>query len=193
MRIASKQRDTKETKIKAEINIDGKGIANITTGIGFFDHMLTLLTKHALIDMTINAVGDIQVDEHHTVEDVGIVIGTVLKEALGDKVGITRYGTEFVPMDEALAMCSLDISGREFLAYDVPISGVTGSFDAQLAEEFFRAVANAAGITLHIKLFYGANTHHCLEAIFKAFARAFRKAASLDARETGIPSTKGVL
>lgn len=193
MRKAQLQRDTKETQITASVNLDGTGESTIETGIGFFDHMLTLFAKHSHIDLNIKAKGDLQVDAHHTVEDTGIVLGALLKEALEDKKGIYRYGTEFVPMDEALMLCSMDISGRGFLAYDVPVQGYTGEFDAQLGEEFFRAVAMGAGITLHLKLFYGANVHHCLEAAFKAFGRALRRAAAIDPEEMGIPSTKGVL
>jgi imidazoleglycerol-phosphate dehydratase len=195
MRKSSVSRDTTETKIAVEINIDGDGLYEISTGIGFFDHMLELLAKHGMLDLTVKAEGDTRVDCHHTVEDTGVVLGQAMKDALGNKAGIRRYGTFFLPMDEALAMVSLDLSGRPFLVYDVELPRVKklGDFETETVEEFFRAFAFAAGITLHMKILYGKNAHHEIEALFKALGRALREAASADPREQGIPSTKGVL
>jgi imidazoleglycerol-phosphate dehydratase len=187
-------RKTNETDIKLELVIDGEGQPIIDTGIGFFDHMLTLFTRHGLFDMTVKANGDLNVDAHHTVEDTGIVLGQAIKEALGDKKSIKRYGTSHVPMDEALAMVSLDLSGRPFLNFDVPlVPGRVGQMDTELVEEFFRAVAFNAGIDLHIKLLYGSNSHHIIEAVFKAFGRALDEATSIDERIKGVMSTKGML
>ncbi len=194
MRKASASRDTAETKIFAEINLDGDGCARIETGIGFFDHMLALLARHGLFELTLKADGDADVDCHHTVEDTGIVLGQAFLKALGDKKGIRRYGTFFLPMDETLAMVSLDISGRPFLVFDAAIPPVRlGDFETETVEEFFRAFAFAAGITLHAKVLYGKNAHHQIEALFKALGRALREAVAIDPRELGIPSTKGVL
>jgi imidazoleglycerol-phosphate dehydratase len=193
-RTAEVARKTGETDVFLSLNIDGEGRGEVKTGIGFFDHMLTLFSKHGLMDLKVMAAGDLEVDAHHTVEDVGIVLGQALRDALGDKKSIKRYGTAYVPMDEALAMVALDMSGRPFLVYDVPIdSGRTGNLDTELVEEFLRAVAFNAGITLHVKLFYGKNNHHIIEAIFKAFGRALDEASGIDDRINGVMSTKGML
>lgn len=188
------KRKTNETEVSLIFSPDGRGVSNIATGIGFMDHMLTLFARHGMFDLVINAAGDLEVDAHHTVEDIGIVLGQALKEALGDKKSISRYGTSFVPMDEALAMVSLDISGRPFLAYDASFSGSRiGEMDTELFEEFFRAFAFNAGITLHIKVMYGTNNHHVIEAVFKALGRALSDAVKLDGRIEGVLSTKGTL
>lgn len=193
-RRAETSRKTKETDIALSLDIDGKGNSSIETGIGFFDHMLDLFAKHGLMDLTVKAVGDIEVDAHHTVEDVGIVLGQAIRDALGDKKSIKRYGMAFVPMDEALAMVVVDISGRPFLVFDVDLNpGMVGTMDTELVEEFFRAVAFNAGITLHIKKINGKNNHHIIEAIFKAFGRALDEASRTDDRISGVMSTKGVL
>jgi imidazoleglycerol-phosphate dehydratase len=194
MRKASACRETKETKVSVQLDLDGSGASQVSTGIGFFDHMLTLLARHGLIDLNVKAEGDLEVDCHHTVEDVGIAMGQALRDALGGKEGIRRYGTCFLPMDEALAMAALDISGRPFLVFDAEIpQGKIGDFDADAAEEFFRAFAFNAGVTLHMKVLYGSNAHHIVEALFKALGRALREAVQIDPRERGVPSTKGVL
>ncbi len=194
MRTAEVKRKTNETDIYSSLNIDGSGKADIDTGIGFFDHMLCLFAKHSLMDMTVKCKGDTYVDCHHTVEDVGISLGQAVNKALGDKAGITRYGTFFVPMDEALAMVSLDISGRSYLCFDADFSlSKLGDFDTEMVEDFFQAFAAACGATVHIKVMYGRNTHHMIEAIFKAFARALDQSTIADPRVKGIPSTKGVL
>ncbi len=188
------ERSTFETKIKVTVQLDGNGVVAADTGIGFFNHMLILMGKHGLIDLDIKAEGDINVDCHHTVEDTGIVLGKALKEAFGGKASIKRYGSSFVPMDEALALVSLDISDRPFLVFDVEIPDKKiGDFDTEMVEEFFRALAFNAGITLHIKLMYGKNSHHIVEAVFKAFGRAFGEAISIDSRIKGVMSTKGIL
>jgi len=193
-RISEISRKTYETEISVRLNMDGKGKSEIETGIGFLDHMLVLLSKHGIFDLDIKAVGDTNVDFHHTVEDIGITLGKCLAEALADKNGLKRYGTEFLPMDEALAMVSIDISGRPFLVFDCEMKfPKVGDFDTELVEEFFRAVAFNAGITLHVKLLYGNNTHHIIEAVFKAFGRALREAASYDERIEGPMTTKGVI
>jgi len=188
-------RETAETAIRVALDLDGSGRAEIATGIGFLDHMLTALARHALVDMTIAAKGDLHIDFHHTAEDVGIVIGQALRKALGDKRGIRRYGAALLPMDEALAECAIDISGRPFLAWSVPFArDKVGEMDTELFEEFFRALAFNAGITLHMTLKAGTNAHHVAEACFKAAARALRQAVEPDPRAGGtIPSTKGVL
>jgi len=192
MRNAEITRKTKETEISVMLDLDGSGKADIKTGIGFFDHMLTALCVHGGFDMTVNAKGDLQVDGHHTVEDVGIVLGRAFKEAIGDMSGIARYGTAFIPMDEALGFASVDISGRPFLVFDAEFSDDrSGEFDTCLTEEFFRAFAFNAGITLHIKCEYGKNDHHKIEALFKACAHALKAAKSVSGGE--ILSTKGVL
>ena len=194
-RTAEITRTTMETDIKVRIDLDGKGINNIDTGIGFFDHMLTALSKHSGIDMDISCKGDLNVDAHHSVEDVGIVLGQCFNKAIGDKVGIRRYGSASIPMDEALGTCSLDISGRAFLVFDCDFAGdFCGTMDTQLFEEFFRSFAFNAGITLHIACPYGANDHHKAEAMFKALARALREATETDPRFAGeVVSTKGSL
>ncbi len=194
-RVAGVGRVTKETDISLEIDLDGKGVADIDTGIGFFDHMLNGFARHGRFDLKVRCKGDIEVDAHHSIEDVGIALGEAVKNALGDKKGITRYGFASIPMDEALAQCSIDISGRGFLVYRCDFAyGMCGSMDTQMAEEFFRAVANNAGITLHLDCPYGVNDHHKMEALFKAFGRALRQAVSIDPDLEGeVPSTKGVL
>ncbi len=188
-------RETAETAIRVALDLDGTGRAEIATGIGFLDHMLTALARHSLIDMAIAAKGDLHIDFHHTAEDVGIVIGQALRRALGEKRGIRRYGQSLLPMDEALAECAIDISGRPFLAWSVPFArDKVGEMDTELFEEFFRALAFNAGITMHMTLKAGTNAHHVAEACFKAAARALRQAVEPDPRAGGaIPSTKGVL
>jgi imidazoleglycerol-phosphate dehydratase len=188
-------RETAETAIRVALDLDGTGAAQVATGIGFLDHMLTALARHSLIDMTVAARGDLHIDFHHTAEDVGIVIGQALKKALGDKRGIRRYGAALLPMDEALAECAIDISGRPYLAWSVPFArDKVGEMDTELFEEFFRALAFNAGITLHMTLKAGSNAHHVAEACFKAAARALRAATEPDPRAGGaIPSTKGIL
>ncbi|WP_094604279.1 Imidazoleglycerol-phosphate dehydratase [Sporomusa silvacetica DSM 10669] len=193
-RTASLERVTGETAIELALNLDGSGQSQIATGIGFFDHMLILFSKHGLFDLTVAAKGDIYVDGHHTVEDTGIVLGQALAQALGDKAGIKRYGTAFVPMDEALAMVSLDISGRPFLVFDATLPNEqVGQFDSELTEEFLRALSVHAGLTLHVRLLSGKNTHHSIEAIFKALGRALDEATRQDDRIKGVMSTKGML
>lgn len=193
MREGEIQRTTYETDIKLRLNLDGEGKSTIDTGIGFFDHMLTLFARHGALDLRLSVKGDLNVDGHHSVEDTGIVLGQAVSKALGDKAGIKRYGCAYVPMDEALARCVLDISGRGFLVYDVPEMAYNPGMDVMLAEEFFRAFAVNAGITLHISVLYGKNPHHMLEGMFKALGRALREAASMDAKMEGVPSTKGLL
>ncbi len=194
-REAATERNTKETKIQGKLNLDGQGVSDISTGIGFLDHMLDLLARHSGMDLSIKCDGDLNVDGHHTTEDIGIVIGKLLSEALGEKRGINRYGFASIPMDEALAQCSLDISGRPFLVLNAEFGGEqVGDFATELVEEFFRAVSFNAGLTLHISCEYGANDHHKIEAMFKAFARALRIAMAIDEKfKDQIPSTKGVL
>ena len=194
MRVGKINRTTKETKIDAEINLDGAGKTEISSGIGFFNHMLNLFAAHGQFDLKVICAGDLEVDGHHSVEDIGIALGAALKEALGDKRGITRYGTFFLPMDETLALVSLDISGRPFLVYDGgELAPMIGGFDTELVEEFLRAFAFNAGITLHVKILYGKNSHHKVEAIFKALGHALRIAVAVDEKIQGIPSTKGIL
>ena len=194
MRTATIKRDTAETQIELEINLDGTGQTEITTGVGFFDHMLILFAKHSLIDLTIKATGDIEVDAHHTVEDIGICLGQAINKAIGDKRGIKRYGFMLLPMEEALARIVLDISGRPLLEYRAEIPAQKcGEFDTCLGREFFRALCVNCGLNLHIDLLFGQDPHHSLEAIFKGTARAMREALSYDDRETGIPSSKGSL
>ena len=194
VRRAEIERKTAETQISIKLNLDGEGKCDIATGIGFLDHMLTLLAKHSFMDLAVKAKGDLEVDSHHTVEDIGIVLGEALREALGDKAGIHRYGNCFIPMDETLAQVCLDFSGRPFLAFGAEIPKIQlGNYDAEMTEEFFRAVAVHCGLTLHIRVLYGSNVHHIIEAIFKAFARAVAEAAAVDPRVKGVMSSKGVL
>ena len=194
-REASLTRTTLETDIAVKVNLDGTGKVNVATGIGFFDHMLTAFGRHGRIDLDVKVTGDLHVDGHHTVEDTGIVLGCVLAEALGDKRGITRFGSSFVPMDEALVLAALDISSRGQLYWDVEVPfGMVGDFDTQLAREFFIALATNAGITLHVRQLAGDNVHHILEAAFKACGRAVRQAVAIDPALAGeVPSTKGSL
>jgi imidazoleglycerol-phosphate dehydratase len=190
------ERKTQETEVALSLNVDGTGASKITTTIPFFDHMLAAWSKHGLMDLTVEAHGDTEVDLHHTVEDVGIVLGKALREAVADKRGIVRYGTAFVPMDETLVAASVDVSGRPFLVFNVPAiqRGRVGSFDLDLLEEFFRAVAFNAEITLHVNLHYGKNLHHIAESVFKAVGRALADATRINSRTEGIlPSTKGAL
>ncbi len=192
MRTAEIKRKTKETDIEVFVKLDGEGKVSVNTGIGFFDHMLTAFGVHSGIDLQVNCTGDLQVDGHHTVEDVGICLGMAFAKALGDKSGIARYGSAFIPMDEALAFCALDISGRPFLVFDADFHDERiGSYDTCLTEEFFRAFAFNSGITLHIKKEYGKNDHHIAEAIYKAVAHALKAAMTLSGN--GVLSTKGVL
>ena len=193
-RTAKLSRQTKETKIELSLDLDGKGVASVHTGVGFFDHMLDLLSRHGLLDLDVDAEGDLQVDQHHTVEDVGIVLGQALEKALGDKRGIYRYGWSLVPMDESLAQVALDLSGRPAFAFNVVFTGpVIGDFATELVEEFFKALATSARMNLHVAVPYGTNNHHIAEAIFKATARALRQAVSRDPRSDDVPSTKGSL
>lgn len=193
-RTAQIRRETKETKVDVALDLDGAGNTSIHTGVGFFDHMLDLLGRHSLIDLTVNAEGDLQVDSHHTVEDVGIVIGQCLEKAIGDKRGINRYGWAIVPMDESLAQVAIDLSGRPAFVYNVTFTGGSiGTFAVELVEEFFKALCTNARMNLHINVPYGANNHHVAEAIFKAAARALRQAVSMDPKNDAVPSTKGTL
>lgn len=193
-RVAAVNRETAETKIALQLNLDGTGKSAIDSGIGFFDHMLNLMTVHGQLDLELRCDGDLEVDGHHSVEDIGIALGDAFKEAISDKKGICRYGTFYLPMDESLAFVTLDISGRPFLIYDGgEMSPMVGGFDTELTEEFLRAFAMHAGITLHVKVLYGTNTHHKIEAIFKALGHALRIAVSQDPKVKGVPSTKGML
>jgi len=193
-RQASIERKTKETDISLALCLDTEGKADIQTGIGFFDHMLTLLAHHGFMDITLRAVGDIEVDAHHTVEDVGIVLGKALAEALGNKEGIRRYGHFMLPMEEALVVCAVDFSGRPYLSFDVPFTTErVGTMETEMFEEFFRAVCLHAGLNLHIKLLDGKNNHHIAEAAFKAFAKAIDMAVTFDKRVKGVLSSKGSL
>jgi len=194
MRTATIRRTTTETDIEIVLAIDGKGEYDIETGIGFLDHMLSLMTRHGLFDISIKAKGDLKVDFHHTVEDVGLCLGKAFDEALGAKEGIVRYGSARVPMNEALAQVDVDISSRPFLVYNVELpADKVGDFDAELACEFLHALANSAGLTLHVNLVYGENVHHCIEAIFKALGRALARGARLGEKIDGVMSTKGQL
>ncbi len=193
-RQASLTRRTSETDIALAVSLDGDGASEIVTGVGFFDHMLTHVARHGLLHLTVKAAGDLHIDDHHTVEDVGIALGQVLREAVGDKAGIARYGQALVPMDEALVSCALDWSGRGLLVHDFAFTAPKiGTFDTELVAEFFRAVAANAGLTLHFEQRRGANAHHIAEAAFKAFGRALDMAKRRDERVSGIPSTKGTL
>jgi imidazoleglycerol-phosphate dehydratase len=188
------ERKTKETQISVQFVPDGAGKAELKTGVPFLDHMLTLFAVHGLFDLTVRATGDLEVDAHHTVEDIGICLGMALAKALGDRAGITRYGHFMVPMDEALAAVTLDLSNRPFLVYNAPPMGDrAGEFETELVPEFFRAFCQHGGVTMHVQIFYGSNTHHMLEAAFKAFGRSLDIAVSLDPRRSGIPSSKGAL
>ena len=192
-RCASRKRETNETSIELEINLDGKGNSDINTGVGFFDHMLTLFAFHSKIDLKVIAKGDLEVCDHHTIEDIGITLGEAFKEAIGDKKGINRYGTFYVPMDETLALASLDISNRPSVVFDCSFKReVVGEMATEMVVEFFRAFAFNAGITLHMKVLYGENDHHKIEALFKAFGRALKEAKHVS-EENGLPSTKGKL
>ncbi len=194
-RTATVQRDTKETQIRVSVNLDGTGISRLETGIGFFDHMLDQIARHGLIDLDIHAVGDLHIDGHHTIEDVGITLGQAVAQAVGDKKGLTRYGHAYVPLDEALSRVVIDFSGRPGLFMDVDFkAGMIGAFDTQLTFEFFQGFSNHAGVSLHIDNLKGHNAHHQAETIFKAFGRALRMGLALDPRSLGvIPSTKGSL
>jgi imidazoleglycerol-phosphate dehydratase len=195
MRKAAVERKTKETSVKAEVDLDGSGRAEIATGIGFLDHMLEQLARHSLIDMTVEAKGDLHIDFHHTTEDTGIVIGQAIAKALGDRRGIARYGAALIPMDETLTRVALDASNRPYLIWKVAFSRPKlGEMDTELFKEWFQAFAQAAGLTLHIENMYGDNSHHIVESCFKGVARALREAIALDPRQSGmVPSTKGVL
>ena len=195
MRTSTIKRNTEETKIELTLNLDGKGESKIDTGCGFFDHMLTLFSKHSKINLDVTCKGDVNVDYHHTVEDIGIVLGKALLEALGDKKGINRYADTILPMDESLILTAIDISGRSYLGFDVTFpSEKIGDFDTELVEEFFMALTRCAEITLHIKKMAGENSHHIAEGIFKSFARSLREAVALDENfKDQLPSTKGVL
>ncbi|MGM0452204.1 MAG: imidazoleglycerol-phosphate dehydratase HisB [Thermodesulfobacteriota bacterium] len=193
-RIAELERRTTETQIAAQINLDGSGAHEISTGIGFFDHMLTLFAVHGFFDLQVKAAGDIEVDYHHTVEDVGLVLGSILASAIGDKKGVVRYGYAVTPMDDALSSVAVDFCGRPYLVYELPDTIETaGGFTVFLAREFFRAVANAAGLNLHIHVKYGQNDHHVTESVFKSFGRALDQAIALDQRIAGVASSKGKL
>ena len=194
MRRSKITRKTKETSIAVSVDLDGSGRAEVETGIGFLDHMLTHVGRHGLFDLKVSAKGDLDVDAHHTVEDVGICLGKAFLQALGDGAGIVRFGHAVVPMDESLAEAAVDISGRPFLSFQAPFAGGrVGKFDAELVEEFFRAFAVNGRMTLHVVLRYGGNVHHSIEGVFKAFARALSEAVRLDARVKDVPSTKGML
>jgi imidazoleglycerol-phosphate dehydratase len=193
-RTADITRETKETKIRLSLNLDGSGKSSPKTGVGFFDHMLDLLSRHSLIDLDVKADGDLHVDAHHTVEDVGIVLGQALEKAIGDKRGINRYGWAIVPMDETLAQVAIDLSGRPAFVFNVKFTGdVIGNFSVELVEEFFKSIATNAKCNLHVNVPYGTNNHHISEAIFKATAKALRQAISTDPRNPDVPSTKGSL
>jgi imidazoleglycerol-phosphate dehydratase len=193
-RTAELSRQTKETKIRLSLDLDGSGKSSIQTGVGFFDHMLDLLARHSLIDLTVEAVGDLHIDAHHTVEDVGIVLGQAIAKALGDKRGIYRYGWAIVPMDESLANVAIDLSGRPAFVFNVAFRGDSiGGFPVELVDEFFKSVATNAMMNLHVNVPYGSNNHHIAEAIFKAAAKALRQAVSADPRNSDVPSTKGTL
>jgi imidazoleglycerol-phosphate dehydratase len=193
-RTATIERKTGETDVRLSLALDGAGAGRRETGVGFLDHMLDLLARHGRLDLEAKVSGDLQTGAHHTVEDTAIVLGQALDRALGDRAGIVRYGAALVPMDEARASCAIDISGRPFTLFEADLPpGSTGGFEHELAEEFFRALANAAKLTLHLEVQAGTNAHHMIEAAFKAFARALRAAVALDPTETGVPSTKGTL
>jgi imidazoleglycerol-phosphate dehydratase len=194
-RVGEVRRTTRETDLHVRVDLDGRGAAAVRTGIGFFDHMLDALARHALVDLVVEGTGDLHVDGHHTVEDTGIALGQAIEQALGDRAGIRRYGDALVPLDEALVRAVVDVSGRPFLSYNIDIAKwqMLGDFDVFLTPEFFRALVLNAGLTVHLDLVRGDNPHHIVEAAFKAFARALDAATTLDPRVTGVPSTKGVL
>jgi imidazoleglycerol-phosphate dehydratase len=195
MRQADISRNTLETKIRVALDLDGTGVSNLATGVGFFDHMLDQIARHGMIDLTVEATGDLHIDAHHTIEDVGITLGQALAKAVGDKKGLRRYGHAYVPLDEALSRAGVDLSGRPGLVFNVPFTRATvGEFDVDLVREFFQGLVNHAGMTLHIDALRGENSHHQAETVFKAFARALRMAVEADPRAAGaIPSTKGAL
>jgi len=193
-RTASVERVTAETHVRLTLTLDGSGSGTRSTGVGFLDHMLDLLARHGRLDLDVNVSGDLQTGAHHTAEDTAIVLGQALDAALGQRAGIVRYGAAVVPMDEARASCAIDVSGRPFTLFEAQLPpGATGGFEHELTEEFFRALANAAKLTLHLRVETGSNAHHMIEAAFKAFARALRQAVAIDPTETGVPSTKGTL
>ncbi len=193
-RIGTVERNTAETKIRCSLTLDGSGKAELDTGVAFFDHMLSGFARHGFFDLTLHCDGDTEVDCHHTIEDCGIVLGTAIREALGDKKGICRFGSSILPMDEALLLCAIDLSGRPYLVYDASFTNASiGQMDTQMAREFFYAVSYSAGMNLHIKEFYGENDHHIMEAMFKAFGKALNQAVRLDPRITDVLSTKGTL
>ena len=191
MRKSNIVRNTNETKIKLALNLDGDGKYQVNTGVGFFDHMMTLFACHSGFDFSVECEGDVRVDGHHSVEDIGIVLGKAINKALGDKIGIARYAGKTIPMDESLATVNIDISGRPFLVFNAELGGKVGDFDLELVEEFFRAVATYGGITIHVNLHYGSNSHHKAECIFKAFARAMKEAVTVVGTE--LPSSKGLI
>jgi imidazoleglycerol-phosphate dehydratase len=193
-RVGKIDRKTRETDISVSLDVDGSGKADVSTGLGFFDHMLELLAGHGMFDLEVRASGDLKTGGHHTVEDVGICLGTVLAQALGEKRGVNRYGNAVIPMDESLAMVALDLSGRPYFAYEGgPVGENIAGFDSALVAEFFRAVVNHARMTLHVRVLAGGDVHHTIEAVFKGFGKALRQAITMDQRSAGIPSTKGVL
>ena len=193
-RKATIERKTRETRVAVRLDLDGSGRATIATGLGFFDHMLELVAGHGLLDLTIEAEGDLHTGGHHTVEDVGICLGTAIAEAVGDKRGVNRYGSMLLPMDESLVLVALDLSGRPYFAYEGgPVGEAIAGFDTGLVAEFFRALVNHARITMHVRVLAGGDIHHTIEAVFKGFGKALRQAVTADPRTTGIPSTKGVL
>lgn len=193
-RVACCERATHETVISVKVDLDGEGIAKVDTGVGFFDHMLNLFSFHSGIDLEVNCTGDLFIDDHHTVEDVGIALGRSVKEALGNKESIKRYGTFYIPMDEALALVSIDISGRSALVFNGAFKRESiGNFSTEMVEEFFRAFSNHSGTTVHCNVLYGNNDHHKIEALFKAFGRALREAQTIDKERDGVQSSKGVL
>lgn len=193
-RVSSIQRKTNETHISCQLNLDGKGKYQIKTGIGFFDHMLEQFSRHSFIDVSLQCDGDLHIDAHHTMEDVGITLGQALNEALGEKKGIKRYGQFYLPMDETLLLVAIDLSGRPYLVFDVPFTvEMIGGMPTEMVEEFFRALSQHANMTLHIKMIHGKNNHHIAEAVFKGFAKAFEQAVQYDSRVEGVASTKGIL
>jgi imidazoleglycerol-phosphate dehydratase len=193
-RIAEISRGTAETRVDLTLDLDGAGEGSRETGVGYFDHLLDALAKHGRLDLDVRAEGDLETGPHHTVEDTGLALGQAIDVALGDRAGIRRFGQATVPMDEALASCAIDVSGRPYTAFEADLpETIVGDFDTDLAEEFFRAVTNSAKLTLHLRVEAGTNAHHMVEAAFKAFARALREAVDIDPAETGIPSTKGLL